>query len=126
MMPLAAPAPVAEERLRFLGLLFGHAWSDPVKLGQALAAFAAFCLLASAVYVMNDLIDREQDRLHPKKKEPAAGRRYGEARPRPRRWPRLPGRRRRDRLVLGRARRPGSSSPTCCSMSATASASSMW
>ncbi len=52
----------------FIGLLFGHAWSDPVKLGQALAAFAAFCLLASAVYVMNDLIDREQDRLHPKKK----------------------------------------------------------
>ena len=52
----------------FLGLLFGHAWNDPVKLGQALAAFAAFCLLASAVYVMNDLIDREQDRLHPKKK----------------------------------------------------------
>ena len=52
----------------FLGLLFGHAWSDQVKLGQALAAFAAFCLLASAVSVMNDLIDREQDRLHPKKK----------------------------------------------------------
>lgn len=52
----------------FVGLLFGHAWTDPVKLGQALAAFAAFCLLASAIYVMNDLIDREQDRLHPKKK----------------------------------------------------------
>ena len=52
----------------FVGLLFGHAWTDPVKLGQALAAFAAFCLLSSAVYVMNDLIDREQDRLHPKKK----------------------------------------------------------
>ncbi|MDP2134599.1 MAG: UbiA prenyltransferase family protein, partial [Sulfuritalea sp.] len=52
----------------FVGLLFGHAWSDPVRLGQALAAFAAFCLLASAVYVMNDLIDREQDRLHPRKK----------------------------------------------------------
>jgi len=52
----------------FVGLLFGHAWTDPVKLEQALAAFAAFCLLASAVYVMNDLIDREQDRLHPEKK----------------------------------------------------------
>jgi len=52
----------------FVGLLFGHAWNDPVKLGQSLAAFAAFCLLASAVYVMNDLIDREQDRVHPKKK----------------------------------------------------------
>lgn len=52
----------------FVGLLFGHAWTDPAKLGQALAAFAAFCLLASTVYVMNDLVDREQDRLHPKKK----------------------------------------------------------
>ncbi|MBI5900769.1 MAG: decaprenyl-phosphate phosphoribosyltransferase [Rhodocyclales bacterium] len=52
----------------FVGLLFGHAWTDPAKLGQALAAFAAFCLLASAVYVMNDLLDREQDRRHPKKK----------------------------------------------------------
>ncbi|MBI5862359.1 MAG: decaprenyl-phosphate phosphoribosyltransferase [Rhodocyclales bacterium] len=51
-----------------VGLLFGHAWHDPVKVSQALAAFAAFCLLASAVYVMNDLIDREQDRRHPKKR----------------------------------------------------------
>lgn len=51
-----------------IGLLFGHAGHDPVKVGQALAAFAAFCLLASAVYVMNDLIDREQDRRHPKKR----------------------------------------------------------
>lgn len=52
----------------FVGLLFGHAGADPLKFGQALAAFAAFSLLASAVYVMNDLIDREQDRLHPKKR----------------------------------------------------------
>lgn len=51
-----------------IGLLFGHAWTDPEKVSQALAAFAAFSLLASAVYVLNDLIDREQDRLHPKKK----------------------------------------------------------
>lgn len=52
----------------FVGLLFGHAWGDPEKLTQALAAFAAFSLLASGVYVMNDLIDREQDRRHPAKK----------------------------------------------------------
>ncbi|TAJ22758.1 MAG: decaprenyl-phosphate phosphoribosyltransferase [Rugosibacter sp.] len=52
----------------FVGLLFGHAWHDPLIIGQALAAFAAFCLLSSAVYVMNDLLDREQDRQHPKKK----------------------------------------------------------
>ncbi len=52
----------------FVGLLFGHAWNDPEKVTQALAAFAAFCLLASGIYVINDLIDREQDRVHPKKK----------------------------------------------------------
>lgn len=51
-----------------LGLLFGHAWHDPARVTQALLAFAAFCLLASAVYVMNDLIDREQDRRHPHKR----------------------------------------------------------
>ncbi len=50
------------------GLLFGHAWNDPLKLTQALLAFAAFCMLASAVYVMNDIIDTEADRLHPKKR----------------------------------------------------------
>jgi len=30
--------------------------------------FIAFCLVASAVYVMNDYFDREKDRLHPKKR----------------------------------------------------------
>ena len=52
----------------FAGLLFGHAWGDQVKLSQALFAFAAFCMLASAVYIMNDIVDREQDRAHPKKR----------------------------------------------------------
>lgn len=51
-----------------IGLLFGHAWSDPEMVAQVLAAFVAFCLISSAVYVMNDLIDREQDRLHPEKR----------------------------------------------------------
>jgi 4-hydroxybenzoate polyprenyltransferase len=52
----------------FVGLLFGHAWSDAGRVGLALAAFAGFCLLSSAIYVFNDLIDREQDRLHPDKR----------------------------------------------------------
>ena len=34
---------------------------------HALVAFAAFCAVASAVYLMNDVIDREADRLHPRK-----------------------------------------------------------
>ena len=34
---------------------------------RALVAFAAFCAVASAVYLMNDVIDRSADRLHPGK-----------------------------------------------------------
>lgn len=52
----------------FVGLLFGHAWGDPASVATALYAFAAFCLVSSSVYVMNDLIDREQDRRHPEKR----------------------------------------------------------
>jgi 4-hydroxybenzoate polyprenyltransferase len=52
----------------FVGLLFGHAWHSPEKIEQSLLAFAAFCLLASGVYVFNDWLDRERDRQHPKKR----------------------------------------------------------
>jgi len=51
-----------------IGLLFGHAWNDPQLVAQALLACAAFCLLSSAVYVMNDLVDRQADRGHPLKR----------------------------------------------------------
>ncbi|MDP1653798.1 MAG: decaprenyl-phosphate phosphoribosyltransferase [Rhodocyclaceae bacterium] len=51
-----------------VGLLFGHAWTDPELVAQVLTAFVVFCLISSAVYVMNDLLDREQDRRHPEKR----------------------------------------------------------
>lgn len=35
---------------------------------KALGAFASFCLLASAVYVLNDVVDRASDRAHPTKR----------------------------------------------------------
>jgi 4-hydroxybenzoate polyprenyltransferase len=52
----------------FLGLVFGHAWGDPALVADVLLLFAAFCLASSAVYVMNDIADREADRLHPIKR----------------------------------------------------------
>lgn len=49
----------------FFGLLFGHAWADVATVAAVLLTFAAFCLTASFVYVVNDLADIEADRAHP-------------------------------------------------------------
>jgi 4-hydroxybenzoate polyprenyltransferase len=51
------------------GFLFAHEWRDATLAAQVATAFAAFCLIASAVYVANDWIDRESDRAHPVKRE---------------------------------------------------------
>ncbi len=44
----------------------GNLW-NPAKYLPAAAAFIAFCLASSAVYLFNDVIDRENDRAHPLK-----------------------------------------------------------
>jgi len=49
------------------GLLFGHAWSEPVSVAAALLATAAFCLASSGVYAFNDVHDAPRDREHPEK-----------------------------------------------------------
>ncbi|HHW92215.1 MAG TPA: decaprenyl-phosphate phosphoribosyltransferase [Firmicutes bacterium] len=53
--------------LVFAGLLFSGRLTDRTLWLPAVGAFGAFCLLASAVYLLNDLWDREQDRQHPRK-----------------------------------------------------------
>ena len=50
------------------GLVFGREFTHPAAVLRAFVAFAAFCLLSSAVYCINDLADRERDRLHPRKR----------------------------------------------------------
>ncbi len=49
-------------------LLFGQKLGDPEAIGRALLAAVAFCLLSSALYILNDLIDAPTDRLHPEKR----------------------------------------------------------
>src|SRR5437762_9419754 len=53
----------------FMGVVFGHGWNDATLVAEALVLFAAFCLVSSAVYILNDIADRDADRLHPHKRE---------------------------------------------------------
>src|SRR5438477_6483162 len=53
----------------FIGVVFGHGWNDARLVAQALVLFVAFCLASSAVYILNDIADRDADRVHPYKRE---------------------------------------------------------
>ncbi len=54
--------------LLFIAPLMAHRIAEPAILGQAILGFVAFGLCASSVYVLNDLLDLSDDRLHPRKK----------------------------------------------------------
>lgn len=54
--------------LLFVPLFAGHQLDDPAVWLHMVLAFFAFSLCASAVYVANDLMDLESDRMHPRKR----------------------------------------------------------
>jgi 4-hydroxybenzoate polyprenyltransferase len=59
--------------LLFSGVVFDRQLLHVPALLRTLAGFVIFCLLASTVYILNDLSDVEADRLHPRKsKRPIA------------------------------------------------------
>lgn len=49
-------------------VVFAKEIFDPLLLYRAAGAFGVFCLLAGAVYTINDMADVEADRLHPVKR----------------------------------------------------------
>ncbi|GAB4266050.1 MAG: UbiA family prenyltransferase [Pararhodobacter sp.] len=57
----------AKNVLVFLPILAAHAFS-PLSLAQGGLAFVAFSLVASSVYLLNDLLDLGSDRAHPRKR----------------------------------------------------------
>src|SRR5512134_2207392 len=54
--------------LVFAGLLFSGQFDDIDAIIAATVTFAAFCMVASAGYLVNDAHDVEEDRRHPKKR----------------------------------------------------------
>jgi len=64
----------------FAGLLFSGKFNQPHDVFEAFLTFVSFCLISSAGYFVNDLIDVELDRNHPKKKfRPLAARELSES-----------------------------------------------
>ena len=65
MLKAMRPHQWSKNVLMFLPLIAAH---DFAPLWQVLLGFMAFCLTASTVYVINDLMDLAADRAHPRKK----------------------------------------------------------
>jgi len=62
----------------FAALIFAHRLSDREAVAWTVAAFVIFCALSGSVYILNDLVDLEKDRAHPKKRlRPIASGRVG-------------------------------------------------
>ncbi len=55
--------------LVFAALLFAQKATEAHAVAEAVEAFVIFCLLASSMYLINDALDREQDRLDPVKSQ---------------------------------------------------------
>jgi len=49
-------------------ILTGHEWANPDTWLVLLPAFVSFSLAASSVYLVNDVVDRDDDRQHPRKR----------------------------------------------------------
>ena len=53
----------------FAPLLFTTKFESIINISNVLKIFVIFCILASIVYIFNDLIDIKADKIHPKKKQ---------------------------------------------------------
>lgn len=70
--------------LVFAGLVFATKLGDAGRWLEAVAVFVAYCAISSAAYIVNDLRDRADDRLHPVKRARPIAR--GELSPRAALW----------------------------------------
>ena len=52
----------------FIPLIFSLKFTEITSIINVLIVFIAFCLLASAIYILNDIFDKDKDQNHPIKK----------------------------------------------------------
>jgi 4-hydroxybenzoate polyprenyltransferase len=65
---LARPRQWVKNGAVLAGLFFSEKLDRAASIEQSLAATAAFCLVSSAVYCVNDIADRAADASHPEKR----------------------------------------------------------
>lgn len=61
------PAQWMKNLFIFAAIIFAQRFFDIPLLLKTSAAFLVFCILSGALYILNDLNDIEEDKLHPKK-----------------------------------------------------------
>jgi len=73
---LIRPKQYYKNLLLFAGIVFSGKLLNIDDLVTSIFGFVAFCLASSGQYIFNDIVDRERDKKHPKKKNRpiAAGR----------------------------------------------------
>jgi 4-hydroxybenzoate polyprenyltransferase len=62
------PAQWTKNGVVLAGVIFSGTLTNPDAAIAAAVAFACFCAASGATYVVNDYLDRERDRLHPRKR----------------------------------------------------------
>lgn len=63
------PGQWVKNTLVFAPLIFAMKLDDPAAVARVMLTFLLFCLLSGGVYLINDVLDRTQDREHPLKRE---------------------------------------------------------
>jgi len=69
LVRLARPSHWIKNVFVFAALLFSREVTSPHAVALAAVAFAAFCLASSAIYALNDVLDRKEDARHPAKRQ---------------------------------------------------------
>ena len=68
ILAVARPHHWAKNLLIFVPIVLAHRWADGSTWRSAALCFLGFSLLASSVYVLNDILDAEADRKHKSKR----------------------------------------------------------
>jgi 4-hydroxybenzoate polyprenyltransferase len=69
VLRLLRPRQWTKNLLLFAALVFAEELFHPAAFATACFAFVTFCVASSSIYIVNDLVDVERDRLHPDKRQ---------------------------------------------------------